>query len=88
MDMQTCVGSGLPRLVWLFSMYGVLVTVNAGGGNGTCAEELCDPLVAWLSEMSAGDENTGGQVSDQAGTFGTCLWATPSPSFLLRESSR
>ena len=39
MDMQTCVGSGLPRLVWLFSTYGVLVTVNAGGGNGTCAEE-------------------------------------------------
>lgn len=25
--MQTCVGSGLPSLVWLFSTYGVLVTI-------------------------------------------------------------
>lgn len=80
--------NGHANLCWLWSPEPRLAVLHvrgpgdyyAGGGNGTC-EEFCDPLAAWLPERSAGDENTGGQVSDQAVRFGTCLWATPSPSF-------
>ena len=53
-------------------------------GNGACAE-LCDPLVAWLSERLAEDENTGRQVSIRQGDSEPCLWATPSPFFPLRQ---